>query len=397
MTSVKFRDHLCVDNDPANTLEAIIKMLASYGGTQSFSFDSEVDEDGSGVGNWNAAGSTLTLASAAGVLEGTGGGGATWDYSFYDGDTPDTFVVSLDVVSSPTGGVFFRATDVDNYYAVCWSATHVWIGKAVAGTGAYLCRLPDTIMSSGNAELIISVREEKYNHFDDTPEWLFITAWIDGHLIMTAADDISTGRPDNKFGLCAYDSDTVGYDNIRIPELTPIIPLASLDPGEPPMGGIMRAINTRNVMMWSRFDGALRVIRPKARAADWTTDADRAQSKSARVDKRVIVTHLRLVGAWEELDFFASAAKIKAWGHRFEKRQNPELMTKAEISTEGTDLMIRLEEMAQPGQASLPAMYLLEPEDRVTIDSTDWIVTGIEYKLSSTDPAQVLVLRKYCR
>ena len=113
-TSVKFRDHLCVDNDPANTLEGIIKMLASYGGTQSFSFDSEVDEDGYSVTNWNAAGSTLTLAVAAGRLVGTGGGGGTWDYSFYDGNTSDTFVASLDVIGTTRGGVFFRATDVDN-------------------------------------------------------------------------------------------------------------------------------------------------------------------------------------------------------------------------------------------------------------------------------------------
>ena len=167
-----------------------------------------------------------------------------------------------------------------------------------------------------------------------------------------------------------------------------------MDVGETPGGALMRAVGMRHINYFVRYDGTLKAWRPKASTTATTLGRSDLDEHVEVIDRRGLVSHWRQVGAWDSADAFDTDL-LDLIGHRFYKDDNPDLMTEDECQVEADAALVRSQEYAHRLSVAGPYLPLLEPEDRVTINGVDWIVTsyGVEYKAGAL--LAKVVLREY--
>lgn len=403
--AIRFKKLLCCNTAENRPIEENTKALFAYAGIHDRSFDSELDDNFSTLDTaiWQTVGAsgTWTAGGASGYLEGIGDGGADWEVLLSVNDMPSEAVLSV-WKNCDRGGLVFRGTDANNHYLLFWDADSCGFKKCSSGSYANLLDIPK--IYTGEGDITLSWREIKFKYTADE-KWLFMSAWVDGELLGTAVDDISSSTPGKKVGFAVYDSDTVYFNDIRIPELTEVTEWASVDVGESPATGLSRMMGRRHVKYFLRYDGTLRMWRPKAATSTYTYQRH-ITGFNWVVDSRNLVGHWRQVGAWEEADRFDTAL-LQRGITRFHKDNNPDLMTKEACYDEGGYAIQRLKENSDRIDINVPAQVLGEPEDVVTIfferddntiiNSLDYIVDleqGQTISFSGKKLGSILHLRK---
>ena len=376
--AIRFKEFLCCDSHTNKSIEANAKALFSYAGIHDRSFDDELN-DAFGTLDasvWNTGQASATWEISSGQLKGTGGGYADWYWLLSVDDMPSEGILTV-YKNCNRGGIYFRATDHNNCYMFFWDADGCGFKKKSGGDWATLVDIPKVF--TGEGDITISWREMKFRQTADE-KWLFMSAWVDGELVVTTEDDISTSTPGKKVGFAVYDSDVVYFDDVRIPELTEVIDWCSMDIGESPGGALSRLIGGRHINYFLRYDGTLRMWRPKASTSTWTYQRH-ITGFNWQIDTRALVGHYRQVGAWEQADRF-STALLQQGVARFHKANNPDLMTKEACYDEAGYAIQKLQENADRIDMSVPAQVLQEPEDVVTVffardDNT--VINNLEY------------------
>lgn len=181
-------------------------------------------------------------------------------------------------------------------------------------------------------------------------------------------------------GLMGDQSLSVTFSNIRIPDFAEVMDVISIDPGEPPMGGLGRAIEGVYLKMFMRHNKALRAYRPflHSTASQYTFQLeDLEELVGPSVDVRGLRSHLRQQGAYTEAEI-VDAEILKKYGYRFEQMQNPFLMTVDECYLEGKRALRRMVEESKSVQFTTYGRPLIEIEDIVTLDGTKYRVTSKE-------------------
>jgi hypothetical protein len=361
--SIRFKEFLCCDTQTNKCIEANAEALFAYAGIHDRSFDDEISEDFDTLNAlaWNTGAASGTWELASGQLKGTGPGGGDWGYLLSVSNMPSEGILSV-YKNCNRGGIYFRTTDGSNGYMFFWDADSCGFMKKSGGSWSTLVDIPKAY--TGEGDIVLSWREMKFRETADE-KWLFMSAWVDGELAVTAEDDISSSTPGKKIGFAAYDSDVVYFDNVRIPELTEVIDWCSLDIGEAPGGALSRLIGGRHINYYLRYDGTLRMWRPKSTTSTWTYQRH-ITGFNWQVDNRELASHYRQVGAWEQADVFSTALLQQGIG-RFHKADNPDLMTKEACYDEATYAIQELQENADRIDMSVPTQALQEPEDVVTI------------------------------
>jgi hypothetical protein len=379
--AIRFKEFLVANTTTNKTIEENVKTLFSYAGIHDRSFDSALDE------TWEAAIATGVWAStpatgiwtavvASGQAQGIGDGGSDWDYLLTVEDMPSEAELSV-YKNCNRGGLVFRGTDANDHYLFFWDSDSCGFKKKSSGTYTTLLDIPKVY--TGEGDITLCWREMKFRAMADE-KWLFMSAWMDGELMATAVDDISSTTPGKKAGLAVYDTDTVNFGEFRIPELTEIIEWCSVDVGESPGSALSRMLGRRHIKYFLRYDGTLRMWRPKAATSTWTYQRQ-ISGFNWNVDYRNLVSHWRQVGAWEEADYLDTALLEKGIT-RFHKDDNPDLMTKESCYTEAGYAIQRLKEIANRVDMRVPAQVLQEPEDVVTVlfvrDDTT-VINSVDY------------------
>lgn len=383
MSSVAFRTHRAVDGHLDQTIEHMFRALGEYSGIHSFDFDDELEDDFATltVTDWEASTADATWSISSNRLQGTGGGTAQWYWLLHGHVMPDTYVLEITKYSS-RGAVAVLATDTSNLFYVSWSSSNVKIGQQINGSDVTLCQLPKTRFT-GESSLTISVQEEEDGYY--------ISAWFDEKLEINAYAETEGGT---YMGFGVYESDTTQFDDLRVPELTDILAIATLDVGETPLGALERALGRRHINYFVRWDGTLRAWRPKAQTSAHTFAVGDTYVRQERVDRRSLVSHVRQIGAWDWADAYDQDL-LEAIGHRFAKDENPDLMTESQCQTEADQLLVRTKEYAHQMQAEVPTQVFLEPEDRITLNSDSWIVSQFSIEISAGGMLMQLAVREY--
>jgi len=360
--TIKFKEHLVVTGRQDVTIERVFQALGEYSGIHAFKFDATLEDDFSTLDSikWGSYSSGAWVAT--GELQGTGAGGDNWYFMLSQEDMPESLVLNV-TKNNARGAIVILAQDLDNLFWVYWDATHVVFIQRVDSSDSLLCALPKVFAGVSDLEVSVQRGEEGY----------FVSIWFDEQF--GANVYIPTLLENYKVGFGVYGSDVITFDDFRIPELTEVIAILTMDVGEYPLGALQRAIGRRHINYFVRFNGALRAWRPKAVASAKTFEDRAVYLSHLQLDRRSLVSHWRQIGAWDVADAFDDDL-LQQIGHRFHKDDNPDLMTASECQTEADRSLVRLQEYAHTVDIEFPFWVFMEPEDHFTVRGADWFVTN---------------------
>lgn len=393
---VRFTDTFVAEMRPALTLEDVYQYLASYGGIHRFSFDSLLSTCAPfDPAEWDTADGTWTFDQTqfTGQADGSGGWHVAW-WKGNGGDAadnknfPQSFALEVDTGSNGKNAVIaFRSNGLGDFYAVYIDTAHVTFYKVEDGTWSVLENAdysPELDFFVGPASLRLVVRQVMFSE-KEIDRWLFLSLWIDDRLVLAARDHLPDSTPGLRWGL-GYRNTTTNdarYTRVRVPDMTEIIPWSSIDPGETPLQGIQRSVADRVIKGHVRYDGTLRVWRPKASAVQQMFGAGSENHLSEEYNLRELYNHVRLYYALDWVEVF-DGESYEAYGHRFIEMTNTYIEDEDEAYREVLAILRRLKESAFRCEfRTKGGGLLLEPEDRVTLSNgKDYLIESItlEYR-----------------
>jgi len=384
MTSVKFKEHLFIKGRMDNTIEDCFRATGQYAGIHSFQFDSEFEDACADLSNWDTGNGEGTWTIAAGVLQGTGTSG--WQFIATNDELPKAFVLKLDYIpdGDETGAVGVLAVDEDSMIFVAWTSTQISIVQRVVNVDTNLIVLPKA--RTGEKEITISVQPGE-------EEDCFISCWFDEAFQINA--HLATYPAGRHIAVGVSGTQTAQYDNFRVAELTEKLEYITMDVGETPLSALRRAIGRRHINYFVRFDGSLRAWRPKAQSATRTISTERVvYITDHTIDRTGLVSHWRQVGAWDTADAWDETLLYQI-GHKFHKDDNPDLMTEDDCELEAERSIERTKEYAETQSAEFNFIPFQEPEDRIDILGTEWLISDYDIALNAGECTSVTGLRRY--
>lgn len=374
----------------AITLEDVFGFMAAFGGVHLTAFDSLLNGiaatgvTGTGV-NWTVEDGTWGY-DEDGYLCATSAGTGDFGVIWCDNELPSNYVV--EVCGHGTGiAVAVRGTE-SVYYVVYISDTYgVKFYKVIEGSATELNSdfggLHSENIAYGYGRIKIAVRETHLSSYDED-KWLFLSVWQDDTFIGSHAVNLIDENPGFRLGLCAPEGDSgCVYGTVRVPDLTDIIPFATLDPDEVPWGGVERAVADKVVKSFVRYDGTLKAWRPKpvARSQDFTSSGMR--NLSVETDIRDFFSRLRLYYSLSWVEVFDEDLYEK-YGHRFREIVSQIIEVEDEAITEANAIIRMAKEYLKRGSlGTFTCGPFLEPEDRITMpDGEDYLVDGFMQRLA---------------
>lgn len=361
MTTLIFEHSRVHDQALPLTLEEIFKHYAAWSGILSTSFDA------------------LCSYSSQSI---TGGIASGWDAAWMEDELPANFTAYYTEGLSNQGAAFQVGGSIYHFVTTIGSVE-------VYKNGDLVYYLPKSVPTY--ADVAITFRQQRLSE-NESDGWMSISLYMNNLHIASYTEYSGTVISPIYMGFCSYDQAISEYTNIRVPELCDTAEYGTLDPGELPTGGLSRTMEGRYLRWMIRYDGSLHAWKTKAVASDHTFSEKYAIS--ANVDATALVTHVRMMGAYiwaEAYDEELSAL----YGHRFREVDNPMLLTEGEVYIEAEKTLKRFEESAFTGSVDVPFLATLEPDDRVTINGEDWLVTDVNWTADIGNINMSLTLRKY--
>lgn len=369
---IEFKNITFADHNMDITTEEAVKKLSAYGGLMDWDFQ-EVDWAG------NPGGPDETHDPLLNIIF---------------GGFPENYELRTNITSD-SGYVLFRATDADNCYKYKWSATAGGFVKVVAGVETVLTYFPDGyydhIKSSGTVggtpplELVISVRGG------------YMSAWVTGKFQMTAYDETYEG-PGKLVGYSGCDKPTV-------PMLFDLHEYLYVDVGESAFSALKRVLSGRCLSIYTRNDGTLRVWKPRDRDpsgsppySDFDFKANIMTAYEHTYDPRQCISHIRVVGAWEEAELF-EAQGLRWYSTRFVKVDGPNLMDAPACREAGHYITNKARENLHTWRITCRPQLLAEPTDMASvyhdIHTEISIVSGFALGFSGGKLVGTYELRRY--
>lgn len=224
--------------------------------------------------------------------------------------------------------------------------------------------------------------------------WNSVSMWVNNKLIGTHMYHVGTAQHRRtRVGLASQYNRT--FTNVRVPQLCEYAEWASIDPGEPPMGGLKRSLEGRYIKFFNRWNGALRAWKSKKNVAVAHTFANEDMYAYQRsFDKRELYSHIRILGAWTQAEYI-DVDLLSKYGHRFAEINNPYILSEDDCYEKAQDQIARQKETATTEQFESQFTPHLEPEDRIRTPNGDRIITGQSWQYSPGTIDQNLQVRYY--
>lgn len=379
VNTVTFTSMSMHDTADALTVEGVFQKYGSFAGLNGFEFEDSINKFE--VSKWTANGphiviNTNDISTNAAVSE-----SIVW----YSTDMPHSYVVDF-TFHVGIWGIYLRADGNNNWYRVRYDNTgylSLASAKEANVTMLYEKKLSGLeIVDWGRAR--ISVRDAQLSA-DSPLRIMYISVWIDDMLVATIAD--TNASPSLlKMGLMVaqnLSSSALIFSDIRVANLGEIITISSLDPGEAPIGAIQRAIEDRYIKFWVRWNGKLKVWKPKARAVSLSLTKSKQLAIAETVDIRQVFTEARVLGAFHWVRVF-DYDMIRHYKTRFKELQNTSAWNADDCYAIGLEMLIRSKEQVFQARFDSYGLVLIELEDRLTISNlatgtTDYIVDSITW------------------
>jgi hypothetical protein len=397
--TVAYKKALFHDGQSPKTLEDSVRYTGAYSGVHDFAIQNTIDEGFADLDDWTSDGNG-TFALSTSRLSATGGGSSLWYGTRHSEEVAPSFVATFDLVSG-TGGFLFRGKDgtlPQPCYVAWWTTTRCGFSRVdVARSPTALISLPHGITAPSRVQVHV---RWSLDSVDEDRKWIQMSMFADGACVAGYAEDISGTAftwDGDYVGFAAYDSDNMIVDNFTVSALTRNVEWTTVDVGQSPGSGMARAIGTTRLSYICRYDNTLRLWRPANRDLDWTVD----DGRDVRIDERYSVgspTHIRVQAAIHEADGFHEADG-EARMHRFLLYNDGNIMTEDEAYDEAARVAHDYRERARVVKIALPPNFLLEPQDRIVLNNTDYrvitVATSVQMSESGIRPLQVLECQRY--
>jgi len=380
MTSVaSFYSFDMSDNADALTIEGVFQKYAAFAGLHGFEFEDTINTfdalkwtpDSLHI-DVNSNDITTTAAVADSIV-------------WYSDNMPHSYVIDF-TFHVGVWGIYIRSDGNNNWYRVKYdSGGYLSLMKGVDGITSMLYEKELSgleIVDWGRAR--IAVRDAQAS--SDSPlRTLYISVWVNDELVATIADN-SASSSLLKMGLMVAQNLSAGeliFSDIRVANLGEIITISSLDPGEAPIGAIQRAIEDRYIKYWMRWNGKLKVWKPKARSVSLSLTRSKQFYINEVIDIRQIFTEARVLGAFHWVRVF-DYDMVRGYKTRFKELQNTSAWNADDCYAIGLEMLIRSKEQAFQARFDSFGLVLLELEDRLAISdlnagTTSYIVDSLNW------------------
>lgn len=367
------------------TIERACKLYSNYANVNTWAFDSLYT---GGTSNWSLGSGVSVGAGPAFTATGSPSG---WRDAIQTGvEIPTNHTITFDVTGYGWG-VITRTVGSTHWLIGLDASGHptfeVWNGSAYVQQGSR----PSTFSNTADYKVQVCFQEIRYGK--DTNIWNAISMWINDRLAISYigynATLINTTM---HIGFAVRESSTKTFSNVRVPELCDIAEAITIDQGESPMSGLQRAIEGRYLQMLSRYNGALRVYRPKQQSSLFTLAT--GESRNNTFNKNTIKNHIRMVGAYEYAEAMSNTS-IAKYGHLFQELQNPYLMSEWEALREAQQSIKRLEENAVSESMRYSYQHFMEIGDRITLFGNDRTVKSVNIDVTPVQLTMQLTAKGY--
>ncbi|CAG0995572.1 hypothetical protein ANAEL_02568 [Anaerolineales bacterium] len=179
---------------------------------------------------------------------------------------------------------------------------------------------------------------------------------------------------------------TGAISGVTVDQLPRLVPFYSVDPGENVASGIGRIVGQSRAEHLYRFDDTVLIARPvidhHPANLDWALPITRTLRLEDSENYQVPV-HYRLVGAWSEMDIFDAEGMEDSWRHTFTRKDDPNLMTDAEMQTEKAYVLYELNAARRQRAVELAFNPLMEHGDYVSLAGEYWTIDTLQFSLAA--------------
>jgi hypothetical protein len=381
MTCPYFVD-LRVDNGVrANTLEEVMKLCTGFSGIHKWQFRDKLS-----LTNADIASYALRNAAVTGTIDNLTVTTNTADpgWVLINREVIFPIVCEFDFLSNNGGFVLG--------YGYINPITHVqsttgWVFRWYVGDGNFveIGQIDDGVYTAKERALwpsqydrhvrVVAVAQ-RLSDFEFV-DWLSIAVYFGDHLVISTSIQVSETINDIEYwtdigkqiGFIDFGGGC-NVGNLQLQELNRIVEWASIDPGEAAGQGMTRALRTSRVFFFCRYDGTLKIWRPRDDTVTdvLSLDADRV-TRLGEAITHLDPNHIRVQGAFLEGDVFDDTAMNRAGRHIFTKKDDPNLWSDDDIEQEGYWTLLDTREGASSITLQIPAQVFLEPMDFIRYDS----------------------------
>lgn len=302
--------------------------------------------------------------------------GMGWGIALFEDTFNLPIVVSFTRKTKQGGFAFGYGSDdnPNNGWVLYWTDGTVGIGQVDRTVGVMTKIAEEPYDPSNYPDTVtVAVFAQRLSDFEEV-DWMSVIAYTADHPLISASIPVSgfTAGVEwwteigGEIGLA--DNDDVDHclvGDFVMPELHRVIEWAGIDPGESAAQGMNRAIATTRLFFFVRYDGTLKVWRPRASTIYDIFEVPRARTVVSLGETVTTMkpNHIRLMGAWLEGEQWLDAAIDKAGRRIFKKNDDPNLLTDDDIKQECLWALYDFQEEASQLKLQIPANPLLEPQD----------------------------------
>jgi len=367
------------------TVERGIKLFTNYANINTWSFD---DLYTGGTSNWTLGSGVTVGAGPAFTADASPTG---WRNAIQTGaEIPSNHVIEFGITGYGWG-VLTRGDGTNHWLVGLDASGHPTIEKWNGSAYTQVASRPSTYSNTAAYKVQMSFQEIRYGK--DTNLWNAVSLWINEKLAITYIEKAtSLLNTTVHIGFAVRHSTTKTFSSVRVPELCDMAEAITIDQGESAMSALQRAIEGRYLRLFSRYNGAIRVYRPKQISSSFTITT--AENHKYNFDKNTIKTYIRMVGAYEYSEYHRTDLTAK-YGWLFKETQNPYLMSEYECQREAVQELKRLEEGAINDRGSTSFQHFMEVGDRVTFFGNDRKVQSLTIQLTPVQLVMDLTTKGY--
>ncbi len=322
------------------------------------------------------------------------GAGSGWQCAFQNTVVPYSHVIECQITGVTPFGIVVKRQGTTHWVIGIDASFYPTVDKYNGSSYTTVAKAPNNVSNLGPGANRVQVMFQQIRYGRETDIWWVASLWINDLLVVTYAEYSSTALSGNLYmGLAVQPSSTVTFANLRIPELTQMAEITTIDPGETPMNALQRIIQGRNLKFFVRFDGTLKAWKPKKRSTRLSFSSFDSYNNSLRYSRHIIKSHIRMIGAYEQAEY-ARPDLMRKFGYAFTEQNNPYLMSEDECLEEGKAFLRRLEEQYLYQTMSRGLQHFVEVEDRVLVDNDSRIVDSYSVQMGYA-PAMDLSMRNY--
>jgi len=192
----------------------------------------------------------------------------------------------------------------------------------------------------------------------------------------------------------AYGAPTMHLTRVYVSVARRLTEVFSIDPGEFASNALGRLMGSTSLAIVARRDGGLRlkeIVTNRLEMPQWEIPG--ASSSASRKIDLMAPSHIRFTTATDERDVFIAQAQAVTFAHFFEKMDEPNVISAAEILAGEIGIIAKVRRGMDAVEIGAPYCPLLEVDDTIGVDLDTRLLDSVSVQMSTESGAPVFSAR----